>query len=208
MLHTEAIEPGTLSLLTQLMQLESLQPFSLVGGTALALRFGHRTSIDLDLFYNQSFDVNSLVNHLENVFGNAFSYKENLLRFGIFGFISTIKIDLVYYPHPIIQPAETIQSIRFYSLADISAMKIQAILGRGKKKDFWDIHQLLQHFSLDQIIQWHQEKYPSQMLAISIPHALTWFPDAEETEAPVSLKGQTWDQVKSGIQKAVRDYLS
>ena len=46
------------------------------------------------------------------------------------------------------------------------------------------------------------------MLAISIPNAITWFVDADETEAPVSFKGQTWEQVKKGISKAVRDYLS
>jgi hypothetical protein len=37
-------------------------------------------------------------------------------------------------------------------------MKIQAILGRGKKKDFWDLFELLQHYSLQQIIDWHKQK--------------------------------------------------
>lgn len=56
MLHTEAVEPRTFSLLKELMVLESLRPFSLVGGTALALRYGHRSSVDLDLFYHEKFD--------------------------------------------------------------------------------------------------------------------------------------------------------
>ena len=86
-------------------------------------------------------------------------------------------------------------------------MKIQAILGRGKKKDFWDLHELLQHYSLQQIMDWHKQKYPSQMLAISIPHALTYFVDAEESETPVSFKKQTWEGIKKGIQKVVREYL-
>ena len=86
-------------------------------------------------------------------------------------------------------------------------MKVQAILGRGKKKDFWDLFELLEHYSLHQIMDWHKEKYPSQMIAISIPHAITYFVDAEDTEAPVSFKNQTWEEVKRGIQKAVREYL-
>ena len=45
------------------------------------------------------------------------------------------------------------------------------------------------------------------MLAISIPHAITYFVDADETEAPVSFKKQTWSGVKRGIQQAGRDYL-
>ncbi len=95
-----------------------------------------------------------------------------------------------------------------YGSADIAAMKIQAILGRGKKKDFWDLYELLQHFSLQQIMDWHKQKYPSQMLAISIPHAITYFVDAEESEPPISFKNQSWEGVKKGIQQVVREYLS
>jgi hypothetical protein len=46
------------------------------------------------------------------------------------------------------------------------------------------------------------------MLAISIPHAITYFADADETEEPVSLKNQTWTGVKRDIQQIVREYLS
>jgi len=45
------------------------------------------------------------------------------------------------------------------------------------------------------------------MLAISIPNAITYFVDADESETPVSLKGQTWESVKMGISRAVSDYL-
>ena len=45
------------------------------------------------------------------------------------------------------------------------------------------------------------------MLAISIPNAITYFVDADESEPPVCLKNQNWELVKSGIKKAVRDYL-
>jgi len=44
-------------------------------------------------------------------------------------------------------------------------------------------------------------------LAISIPHAITYYVDADESDAPVSFKGQTWDKVKSGIKKVVNEYL-
>jgi hypothetical protein len=86
-------------------------------------------------------------------------------------------------------------------------MKIQAILGRGKKKDFWDLHELLKHYSLQQIMDWHKQKYPNQMLAISIPHAITYFVDADESETPVSFKKQTWEGVKKDISRVVSDYL-
>ena len=207
MLHTEAIEPGTFSLLKRLMALQSLKPFSLVGGTALALRYGHRISVDLDLFYNEKFDHELVIEELDEIFGASFEYKQQNTQFGIFCFIENVKIDIVHFPHLPIAPTETIEHIRMYSNADIAAMKIQAILGRGKKKDFWDLHELFKHYSLQQIIDWHKQKYPSQMLAISIPHAITYFVDAEESETPVSYKNQTWEGVKKGISKLVSDYL-
>ncbi|MFH0841529.1 MAG: nucleotidyl transferase AbiEii/AbiGii toxin family protein [Bacteroidota bacterium] len=207
MLHTETVEPGTLSLLKKLMVLPSLKLFSLVGGTVLALRYGHRSSIDLDLFLHEKFDFKSIENELKKVFGGDFIYESGHKNIGIFCYIQKIKVDIVYFPHQPIAEIEEVDNIRLYSSADISAMKIQAILGRAKKKDFWDLYELLQHYPLQQLIDWHKQKYPSQMLAISIPNAITYFAEAEDSETPVSFKGQTWEQIKKGISKSVSDYL-
>lgn len=207
MLHLETVEPGTFSLLKKLMSLDVLQPFSLVGGTALSLRYGHRSSIDLDLFYHEKFDHQTIIQALEKTFGHRFEYKHQHTQFGIFCFIDQVKVDIVHFPHKPIGNVEIIDGIRIYSDDDITAMKIQAILGRGKKKDFWDLYELLKHYSLDKIINWHKTKYPSQMLAISIPHAITYFVDADDSETPVSFKGQTWEQIKKDISKTVSDYL-
>ena len=207
MLHTETVEPGIFSLLKELMGLPVLRPFSLVGGTALSLRYGHRSSIDLDLFFHEKFNQPEIVKALEGDFKQRFVYKHQQTQFGIFCFIDDVKVDIVHFPHLPISDVELEDGIRFYSNADIAAMKIQAILGRGKKKDFWDLYELLQHYSLQQIMDWHKQKYPSQMLAISIPHAITYFVDADESETPVSFKKQTWESVKKGISRAVSDYL-
>ena len=142
------------------MSLPFLQPFSLVGGTALSLRYGHRSSIDLDLFFHQRFDQPQIVHELELVFRDKFVYKQQHTQFGIFCFIEDVKVDFVYFPHLPIKEIETIDHIRFYSDADITAMKIQAIPGRGKKKDFWDLLELLQHYSLQQIMDWPNKNIP------------------------------------------------
>ena len=173
----------------------------------MSLRYGHRSSIDLDLFYHERFDQPEILKVLDEKFKQRFVYKQQLTQFSIFCFIDDIKVDLVHFPHLPISAIEVEDGIRFYSSADIAAMKIQAILGRGKKKDFWDLYELLQHYSIQQIMDWHKQKYPSQMLAISIPHAITYFVDADESETPVSYKNQTWESVKKGISKAVSDYL-
>ena len=173
----------------------------------MSLRYGHRSSVDLDLFFHEKFDHTSIEKELIQEFGSGFDYESGHKNFGIFCYIDEIKVDIVYFPHLPIADIETKDKIRMYGSADIAAMKIQAILGRAKKKDFWDLYELLQHYSLQQLIDWHKQKYPSQMLAISIPNAITYFIDADESETPVSFKKQTWDSVKKGISRAVSDYL-
>ncbi|MFT4153328.1 nucleotidyl transferase AbiEii/AbiGii toxin family protein [Parafilimonas sp.] len=190
------------------MRLKEFNSFYLVGGTALALKFGHRISVDLDLFSNENFDTANIVNVLQKEFSGDFYMENQNPKWGIFCFIEEIKVDIIHYKHPIIHQPDTIEGIRLYSSPDITAMKINAILGRGKKKDFWDLAELLQHYKLAEMISFHNKKYPSQNLLITIPQAITYFDDAEESEDPVSLKNQTWDSVKKTIQKSVREYLS
>ena len=207
MLQTETVEPHTFSILKQLMEMPELQDFSLVGGTALSLLYGHRLSVDLDLFSNKLFDNEVIVDVLEKKFKQSFVNRSTNPRFGIFCFIDNVKIDIIRHPHTLIRPQLNIDGIRMVSTEDIIAMKVQAILGRGKKKDFWDIAELLQHFSVADFIQFHKEKYATQNLLITVPHAITFFLDADDSEEPISLKNQTWEKVKAFISKKVSDFL-
>lgn len=207
MLQIETVEPNTFSVLKQLMKIPELKNFSLVGGTALSLLYGHRKSVDLDLFSNKPFENTNIIHALEKKFKDAFDNKSTNPRFGIFCFINEVKIDIVRHPHPLIRPQQNIENIRLFSTEDIIAMKVQAILGRGKKKDFWDIAELLQHFSVADFIRFHKEKYATQNLLITVPQAITYFVDAEESEDPVSLKKQTWKGVQKFINENVSEYL-
>jgi Nucleotidyl transferase AbiEii toxin, Type IV TA system len=207
MLRLETVESDTFSVLKQLMEMPELQDFSLVGGTALSLLYGHRMSIDLDMFTNKHFENNVIIQALEKKFGDSFDNKSTNPRFGIFCFVNEVKIDIVRFPHPLIRPEVTIDGIRMFSTEDIIAMKVQAILGRGKKKDFWDIAELLNHFPITDFIKFHKEKYATQNLIITVPQAITYFADADESEDPISLKNQTWEGVKDFIQKKVSAFL-
>lgn len=206
MLHLETVEPRTISILERLMDSKALQPFSLVGGTALSLRYGHRTSVDLDLFYHKKFDHEPIVKTLKKEFGKGYSIESNA-RWGIFCFLNDVKVDIIYHPHLPIGEIEEESKIRMYGDKDIIAMKLNAILGKAKKKDFWDMYELLHHYSLKDMIAFHEKKFPEQNLLITIPQAIIYFDDANESEDPVSLKGQTWKTVKKFIQQKVSDYL-
>jgi len=188
------------------MTIPELADFSLVGGTALSLRYGHRKSVDLDLFASSEFDVNTVIAALERTFPQMYRHISTN-SIGIFGYIENVKIDLVrYHYHPVIAPVIVEDGIRFLSSQDIMAMKINAILRRGVKKDFWDIAELLEHYTMDELIDSYIKKYPSQTLLISIPRALIYFDDAEKTDTPISFKKQTWEKVKEAIREKVRNF--
>jgi predicted nucleotidyltransferase component of viral defense system len=207
MLYFETIEPDTLDLLNRLMALPELEEFILVGGTALSLRYGHRKSIDLDLFSKNEFDNQQLKDLLTKYFDNFQSSGSNTAP-GVFAYFGEIKVDFVkYHYHKIIRPVEISKAIRIMSSEDIAAMKIFAILQRARKKDFWDISLLLDKFGLDKIMKYYFEKFPQNQTLITIPQALLYFDDAENDEDPVSLQKQTWGNIKKNIQNHVNNFL-
>lgn len=207
MLQTKAVEPRTLSLLKKITQVTELKKFSLVGGTALALYYGHRSSVDLDFFSPKDFSNDSIIKILEKKF-KGFVYRNANNPIGVFGFIDDIKVDFVkHHHHVMIEKSYEEDGLRLFSKPDIIAMKISAILRRAVKKDFFDLAEILQHYSVKDIIAFHDKKYPTQQLLISIPQAISFFDDAEESEDPISLKGQTWESVKKFIQKKVSEFL-
>lgn len=189
------------------MQLPELHSFYLVGGTCLALRYGHRKSIDLDLFSIAEFDNTELNNELIKA-NIPFTYNNLKNPIGLFGYIENLKVDFVKHNNFKKIDNEIIEDgIRMFGDKDIIAMKLFAILQRAAKKDFWDLAELLKYYSLQDCIEAYGLKYPSNQMLISIPHAISYFADAEESEDPISLKGQTWEGVKKIIQQHVSDYL-
>jgi len=112
MLHTKTVEPHAFSILKKLMELPSLQHFSLVGSTALALKYGHRSSVDLDLFSHQKFDHSLIENELLESFSSSVVFEGGHAQFDIFCFLEETKVDIVRYPHQPIGDPEIVSGIR------------------------------------------------------------------------------------------------
>ena len=162
MLQTQTLAPATLQLLKQLMQDQELRSFRLVGDTALALQLGHRISVDLDLFTNTPFDEQQLREHLEHTYGLQTDY---ISRYTLKGEIDGVQIDCIAHQYPWLQEPEEEDGIRLAGLPDICAMKLNAITGNSTRiKDFIDVAWLSTHYSLNQMLDFYEQKYNANVL--------------------------------------------
>ena len=205
MFHLSTVEEETFKLLKSVFEIPFVyDQFALAGGTSIALQTGHRKSIDLDFFSEQQFIPTDLENLLA---GNRMWNYEPIgtNQRMLFCNINHIKCDFVNEPFPIIKPFDLVDGIKLYSLQDIAAMKLHAICGRGKKKDFFDIYVLLKLFSWKEMLEWFELKYGQSQLFF-LWKSISYFDDAE---SDVDIRGMkpytaTWDDIKSLIQQTCR----
>jgi len=203
MLYYKTIDTKLLELLKELMSINEFNSLRLVGGTALALQLGHRKSVDIDLFGNYRDDIDFL--RLLSFTGKKVSWIKRSPNINIFE-INNIKIDFVNYNYPWIDKLIKKDHLRLASIEDIAAMKINAITGRGAKKDFIDLYFLLKKYSLQDIFGFYQKKYNNNDLILPLK-SITYFEDADREETPEMIKQVKWDQVKNSIKRHVEEYI-
>ncbi|MBP6812060.1 MAG: nucleotidyl transferase AbiEii/AbiGii toxin family protein [Saprospiraceae bacterium] len=178
-----------------------LDSFFLVGGTALALQYGHRFSVDLDLFTTEPFDKEALLEVLNQEFSvSVESESKNIY----ITYINDVKVDFVKVAYPRLFPLIEMDGIRMLEIRDLAPMKLNAVTGRGTKKDFYDIYFLLKIMPVTEIIDLFRKKF-SQHEVFHVIKSLSYFEDAEGYADPVVFdKNLSWETVKSTIQKAVK----
>ena len=201
MLYTKTVEPFTLELLKDLMSKDYLNQFFLVGGTALSLQLGHRVSVDLDLFTDKDYSTDELISLLLREYSVTpiLQHPQTLICE-----INGVKVDFIRFRYKIIRPVKEEKGIRMLSVDDIAPMKLDAITGRGRKKDFYDLFFLLKHYSIEQLFTLYLEKYPHQT-TFHVARSMSYFVDAEKDADPIVFqKNLTWQKVKDGIVKEIR----
>lgn len=162
----------------------------------MALQWGHRESIDIDLFGNDFIDSEEIISELK-IFDNHKILKRGKL-INIF-VIEGIKVDIVNYNYKWLDEAIVIDGLTMASPKDIAAMKINAITGRGSKKDFIDLFFLLKHYSLNDIYSFFEQKYPDGTLFLAYK-SLTYFDDADQQTSPKVYFDTTWEEIKEEIE--------
>lgn len=202
MLHYETIEPNTLELLKRLQSLPCLKNTRLVGGTSLALQIGHRKSVDLDLFGNIECDIDELKEAICSC-GTTTVLKDsaNIHIYTVNG----VKVDIVNYKYPWLEDAYIEDGVVLAKLPDIASMKVNAVIGRGTRKDFIDLAHLMKTYSLSQILNFYFRKYPEASMFLAAK-SMAYFADAEEDPMPYMFTEETWDDIKAYISKQYEEY--
>lgn len=200
MLYFETVSKELYRLLISIQEESLFKKLRLVGGTALALQYGHRISVDLDFFGNLESETEEVVERLSRL-GEVQTIK-NSKNIKVFT-VNDIKIDFVNYNYPWIDKPLAKSDIVLASEKDIAAMKVAAITGRGSKKDFVDMYFLLKRFTLSQILDFYEKKYPDASMYLALK-SLTFFEDADTQPMPKMLQSCDWEEVKAVIFNEVR----
>lgn len=203
-LYYNTVTPALKKTLGMLMQEECFLPFRLVGGTALSLQLGHRISVDIDLFTDADYGAIDF-GILESLLRERFDYVDNPTQgldagAGKSFFVGedekdNIKLDL-YYCDPFVDPVVVGDEIRMASLLDVAAMKLDVIGRGGRKKDFWDLHALLELNSLESLMQHYQKRYPYSADTGAVVQGIRNVNNADDDFDPICLHGKEWQLIK------------
>ena len=211
-LQYQTVKPILRSTLERLMEMEEFAPFRLVGGTSLSLRYGHRMSDDIDLFTDAEYG--SLDFHqLQGILCKEFPYCQgdcgDIVGFGASYIVGNSKDDCVkldlFYTDPFIKPMEVFGSIRMAAVEDIIAMKMDVVSRGGRKKDFWDLHMLRDHYSIDQMLSLYEERYPYGATKEECTSGLTNFSVADSEPDPICLQEKVWQLIKLDFEESMCD---
>jgi predicted nucleotidyltransferase component of viral defense system len=210
MLYKKTIDEPLWKILKSLSVLSELQNFYLVGGTALALQFGHRKSDDLDFFTNGSFDIDvvkqAVLHHYPHL---------KLLRDKPHGISFLIalegdireerKVDIYNWAVKFIRPAIVEDGIKLASPEDIAAFKLDSISNRKEQKDYVDLAVLCDRFRFAEMMSFFAEKFPFKDKRTVLTEILN-IEDIQQSDRPEMLIDLTMQRALEKIKISVEHY--
>jgi len=213
-LHYNTVSTLLLECLQKLMANEAFNDFVLVGGTALSLQLGHRISADIDLFTANTYGSMN-PEDIKNALTTTFPYTDRLeslnersLGYTVYignSLTEKVKLDL-FYTDDFIAPIVQQDGLRLASLQDIAAMKMQAIVNSKRKKDFWDIHELLEYFTPEEMIRYGLQRNPYTLTENDILNALYHLEELTQDNVIECLKGKYWELIIEDLRTIVAKF--
>jgi hypothetical protein len=154
-----AISPGLLKTIRELQSFESISGSALGGGTNLAIRYNHRISIDIDIFFPHIIGKAGYEKIKEDVigfygarvFGSQYPCEIDdqyiFFRFFIICDGETIKVE-VLQNMKMVGDIEELDDIKLVSELDIALFKMMSVANRATQKDVYDLDLLTEKLTL------------------------------------------------------------
>ncbi len=177
--------------------------FGLVGGTAIALYIGHRRSIDFDLFTNEEFKNEDILNRISKSFKIDMVVVNNPEELTII--IKGVRFTFFRYRYKIDFPKKLGNIVKLPNLLTLAAIKAFTLGMRAKWKDYIDLYFILEnHYRIDQIIKKAQKIFGNEFNEKLFRSQLAYFKDIDYQEKIIYLKGyETNDKT---IKKELIDF--
>ena len=146
----KGLAPKTESIIEAISCLDCIKPFTLVGGTALAIQLGTRQSEDLDfmswrknLTEKREVEWPRIKNELAGL--GTISSMDILDMDHVEFVVNDVKISFYANPNysPVIKEIPFLNNIKLADMISIGAMKMELMLRRSKFRDYYDIYSLL-----------------------------------------------------------------
>jgi len=202
-MHAEVLNKKTDAVFQKLRRAPFLKKFYLAGGTALALHYGHRESIDLDFFCAKSFRTESVIAVLSKLGTfQLVNEEENTVD----GILDGVKVSFFSYPYALLHKTSAFHGVATASIADIACMKINAIAGRNARKDFFDLYFILERegWTLADVLHLCNKKFKAARRdPYHIVKALVYFEEADAQPEVLTHPVVTWSAVKKFFVKNV-----
>jgi len=191
--------------LTEFSQSAIAKSFYLAGGTALSLQIGHRLSVDLD-FFSPTEDIPTIRPVLENSLSKLPTTLADSSWGNLVYLTKNVRVGFYGYGFPIVTPLVEIEGLRLASIEDIALMKLDAMLSRAARKDFYDLYFICKNVSLKQLFKKADQKYPSiRDFEAQTTKRLVYFENAENESAPLLLENVPWQTVKEYFIKQAKE---
>jgi len=191
----------------------------LAGGTAVALYFGHRLSVDLDFFTDEEFDSLSLSSTISGVMGTSFRIaKTKVTKNALVMNLNETRFSLFTYPCPLVAPLTGMQDIPVHvaSQIDLALMKLLAINQRGSCKDFIDLKALIKQnrYPFEFLLEKLKDKFEiGEEMQLQLKKSLVYFDGAEKDlniqmhnegkQAFETLENEEWERTKAFFERFV-----
>ncbi len=196
--HWETVTPTMRDLVEVIAQQPFSQGFYLAGGTALALQLGHRRSVDLDFF--SEFDEITPATQAE-ILAHLDSIQPAILEraWGHFLLvIQQIQVGFFAYGYPLLQPVQMVAGLALAHPIDIGLMKLDALISRAARKDFYDLYFITRTITLDDLLALGEQKYRyARDFEVEAVRSLAFFANADRDIQPDLLEDIAWETVKA-----------